>query len=402
MILNKTFVWALFLGFISGFPLAFTGGTLSAMLVDRGLDIKTLGLFSLVGLPYVWKFLWAPLLDKYSIPLFKGRRKGWLILLQLLLLFTLNALPFVVASYEVEYVAILTLIIAFLSASQDVVIDAFRIENITATEQPQGAAAVQIGYRAAMLLTGGGALILADQFGWQYTVCMLTITMLPVMLMVFFTKEQNNTYIETTSLKDAFILPASDFMASKKNWLVILLFVVLFKMPDALAVALQTKFYMDLGFSKTDIGSIVKIYGVIATIVGTTIGGIIAPRLGLRQALLYAIIVQAVSNLSYIWLHNIGYDMHALMVVVSVDNTAGGFGSTLFVTYLSLLCAKQFTATQYALLSALASFARVQISAFSGFMVAGMGWDYYFLFTVILAVPAMLLLKKATHSVVMK
>lgn len=389
------------LGFSSGFPIVFTGGTLSAILVDVGFDVSTIGLFSMVTLPYTLKFLWAPLLDKYSFPFVKGRRRGWILLSQALLIILINVLVYSVYNHGVLVIASIAVAIAFVSATQDIATDALRIEILTKSQQAMGATANMVGYRIAMIVGSSGSLIFSDIYGWQLAVLFTTSTLFFCFLVVMFIKErerEDSKPFGNSSLSDLFWFPLKNFITSYKHWHIILIFVILYKMPDAFSVALSTVFYKKLGYSNTEIGAIVKGVGLAATIFGSVLGGVLFAKIGTQRAIFFGIIVQAITNILFVWLNHQEHSLYALATVITVDNLAGGLGSAVFIALISLLCNKAFTASQYAMLSALASVSRTSLAATSGYIVEMVSWDWFFIATIFLAVPALIFCKRVVRS----
>jgi PAT family beta-lactamase induction signal transducer AmpG len=395
---SKMQLFIVILGFSSGLSLTFTGTLLTAMLAENGIDIKTIGLFSLVILPYTFKYLWSPIFDMVKPPFFKGRRRSWIITLQVTLFCLINALPYSVFDGSVMLTAINALLIGFFAASQDIVIDAFRVEKLRDDEQALGSASAQLGYRLAMIFSSGGTLIFAEYLGWHTAILCVTFGFIPPLIAVLCSKDDSKTTSERMNLSESFkfsvIGPFKEFLQRQDNWVWILVFLILFKMSDAFAASLTTPFYLSLGFSKQEIGAVVKVYGFVTTIFGTYFGGFLAQKIGLYRTLWYGLLLQSLSNLGYMALNHLGHDIFALIVVMSMENFFGGIGNAVLVAYISLLCNKEFTATQFALLSSLASVTRTIVSASAGYIIACCGWDLFFLISVFLSLPALLLINK--------
>ena len=379
------------LGFSSGLPLALTTGTLQAWMTVSGVDLATIGIFTLVGIPYTWKFLWAPFMDRY-VPPFLGRRRGWIAAMQMLLgvgIAIMGALDPVTMPWAL---AALALMVAFISASQDVVFDAYRADVLRPAERGIGAAVSVLGYRLAMLVSGALALILSDQIGWQNTYWLMAALMIAAIGATLFGPEPEVKVTPPKTLTEAVIEPLREFFARHGAWGLLLL-IVLYKLGDAFAGSLTTAFLIrGVDFTPTEVGAINKGMGLAATLVGVVFGGILMARLGLFRSLLAFGILQAISNLTFMWLAAIGKDYAVMVLAVGFENLAGGMGTAAFVALLMGMCDKRFTASQFALLSALAAVGRVYVGPASGYMVESIGWTTFFGFTFLIALPGLLLL----------
>lgn len=388
-----------FMGFSSGLPLPLTFGTLSFWLAEAGVSRTEIGLFALVGGAYSLKFLWAPLIDRLALPGVTGRfgrRRGWALLIQALLIAAIAVLGMTNPAVNPWPTALAAVIVAFLSASQDIVIDAYRIELLDEEQQGAGAAATQWGYRFGLLAAGAGALYAAEYGGWPTAFSIMAALMGVGIVTVLMTREPAQVEIPASVgmadwLKTAVIAPFADFLG-RPHWAAILLFVVLYKFGDALAGVMSNPFYVDLGFSKTEVANVSKLFGVIATLVGVAAGGAMVYRLGVLRSLLIGGVLQGLSNLAYVAQALAGHDVMVLTVVIFVENFCGGLGSAAFVAYLSGLCAIAFTATQYALLSSLASVGRTFLSSGGGWLSERMDWVPFFLATTAAALPGLILL----------
>ena len=296
---EKKIVITLVMGFVSGVPLLLTITLLQAWLTDEGIAKSTIGLFALVGLPYSLKFLWAPIFDRYVVNAL-GRRRGWLLLSQIALIIAIIGLGMTNPSLSAFNVAILALLVAFFSASQDIVIDAFRRESLLDEEQTLGASAYVLGYRIGALAAGAGGLILADYLSYQL-VYMLMATIMLIGVMATIIADEPIQEDEPKSLKDAIINPFTEFFNRKgyNSAILILLFILLYKVGDTMAHSLSTNFYLDIGFTKTQIGTVVKVFGLVATLIGAFLGGLISLRIGLYKSLIIFGIFQAVATVSY-------------------------------------------------------------------------------------------------------
>ncbi len=392
----------LLMGFSSGLPLALTGATLGIWLAEAGLSLTAIGLFALVGTAYNFKFVWSPIIDRLPLPVLTrllGRRRGWAVVIQFLLGLAIVALGFADPRIDPWWTALGAVAVAFLSASQDIVLDAYRVELLEDHEQAAGAAATQVGYRFGMLAAGAGALYLATFFGWQATYAVMGALMGVGILTVLATREPSREGTAAkpvpTSLgawlQDAVVAPFADFV-TRPNWILILVFVVLYKFGDALAGTVSSPFYVAMGFSKIEIANVSKIFGVVSTLVGVALGGVVTYRLGLVRGLMVCGVLQMLSNLMFAIQAMVGYDIPMLMATIAIENVTGGMGSAAFVAYLSSLCNVSYTATQYALLSSLAATARTMLSSSGGWLAESLGWVPFFLLTVLAAVPGLLLL----------
>ena len=382
----------LMLGFASGLPLALTSGTLQAWMTVENIDLKTIGFFSLVGQAYVFKFLWSPAMDRYTPP-FLGRRRGWLIITQILLLIAIAAMGFLEPSTQLRWMAALAVIIAFCSASQDIVFDAWKTDVLPPEERGAGAAISVLGYRLAMLVSGGLALWLADRLlGWQATYWLMAALLIPCIIASILAPEPSDAIPTPKTLQQAVVEPLHDFFGRNNAWLILLL-IVLYKLGDAFAMSLTTTFLIrGVGFDAGEVGVVNKSLGLFATIVGALYGGVLMQRLTLFRALLIFGILQGVSNAGY-WLLSIT-DKHMVTMASAVffENLCGGMGTAAFVALLMTLCNKSFSATQFALLSALSAVGRVYVGPLAGWFVETHGWPTFYLFSVVAAVPGILLL----------
>lgn len=392
----------LFLGISSGLPLPLTGATLDAVLNEAGVTKTAIGLFAIVGTPYTLKFLWAPLIDTLRIPFLTnaiGRRRSWMIVTQVALIASIVGLGMSNPAENLWYTAMLAFAVAFFSASQDIVIDAYRIESLEDAEQGAGASAATFGYITAMKLFGGAlAFWLSDIMPWSvvYMIMAAIIVVGIVTVMIAGEPESNRKPRETQGwlewVHDAVISPFADFI-KKPQWWVILLFIILYKFGDAFAGKMTTPFLQDMGFSNSEIASYLKTFGLGALLLGTFIGGVIVYRYGMLKALWICGVFQMLSNLMFVAQANAGYDPQLLVLTIGIENMSGGMGTAAFVAYLSSLCNVSFTATQYALLSSFAATGRTWLSAGSGWFVDNLGWVEFFVLSTALAVPGLLMLK---------
>ena len=383
----------LLLGFSSGLPLALTGGTLQAWLTVSGADIMTIAWFSWIGIPYLLKFLWSPLMDRY-VPPFLGRRRGWMLLTQLALVVGIAGMAISPPNANLWLLGCLALWVAFASASQDIVVDAYRTDLLPTAERGMGAAVSVLGYRIAMLASGGLALILADQIGWRQTFFAMAALMGVGLATSLSAPEPALRGTPPRSLREAVVEPLRDLM-SRPGALQLLALIALYKFGDALAGTLTTAFLIrGVGFSLTDVGTINKALGLVSLLAGGLVGGLLLVRMRLTRALLLFGVLQAVSNLSFALLAWAGKSYPLLVFAVGFENLASGMGTAAFVAFAMALCNHSFSATQYALLSAIASVGRILFGPVTGGLVEAMGWANFFVLTFVAALPGLWLVWK--------
>ena len=393
-IFNKKSLICIFTGFTSGLPLFILISLLPAWLRSSGLDLKAIGLFALIQFPFTWKFLWAPLFDRFSFAM--GRRRGWLIIFQLLLLLTIALAGFINPVSQLTSVAIISIVIAFFSASQDVVIDAYRRELLLDHELGLGNAVHVNAYKIASLIPGSLSLVLADFFAWNFVFIVTALFMLPGIIMTLLVSEPKLKIASPKTLKEAVIEPLKEFKNRKglNSALMILLFIFLYKIGDSMATALATPFYLDLGFSMTEIGLIAKNAGLWPGIIGGLLGGIWMIKLGINKALWVFGFMQMFATLSFAWLASVGDNNIVLAITVGLEFFAAGLGTSAFVAYIAKTTNPSYTATQFALFTSLASVPRTLTNASTGYLVEFFGWQTFFIFCFIIAIPGMLLLYK--------
>lgn len=381
------------LGFASGLPLALTGGTLQAWATIENVSLQEIGFLTLVGSAYTLKFLWAPLIDRYAPPVL-GRRRGWMLLTQVMLALGLLLMGFLSPSTNLFALSMLAVAVAFFSASQDIAFDAYRSDVLHKEERGAGAALSVLGYRLAMLVSGGLALILADQWlGWGQMYMLMAALMLVCVLATFWAPEPEVQAQAPRSLSVAVVEPFKEFF-SRPEALTVLVLIVLYKLGDAFAGALSTTFLIRAaGFSATEVGTVNKLLGLAATIVGALTGGALMAKLGLYRSLLFFGVLQGVSNLGF-WLISVSPHSVVLMAcAVGLENLCGGMGTAAFVALLMGLCNRQFSATQFALLSALSAVGRTYLAGpLTPPLVEYAGWPTFFILTVVIAIPGLLLL----------
>ena len=391
---TKKMLICIFTGFTSGLPLFILISLLPAWLSTSGMDLKTIGLFALIQFPFTWKFIWAPLFDRYSFGM--GRRRGWLIIFQLLLLTTICSFGFIDPRSQLSVVAIISTVIAFFSASQDIVIDAYRRELLSDYELGIGNAIHVNAYKISSLIPGSLALILADSFDWEFVFIITGLFMLPGIIMTLLIKEPILKYGTPKTLKEAVIEPFKEFKNRKgiKGAFLILIFIFLYKIGDSMATALATPFYLDLGFSMTEIGVIAKNAGLWPGIIGGLAGGIWMIKLGINRALWVFGFMQMFATLSFAWLALSGDNNLILAITVGLEFFAAGLGTTAFIAYIAKTTHPKYTATQFALFTSLASVPRTFTNASTGYLVEFFGWYHFFIFCFLIAIPGMLLLFK--------
>jgi len=382
---------AALMGFASGLPLLLTGSVLQAWMKDEGVDLGTIGLFALVGLPYTLKFLWAPLMDRFT-PNGLGRRRGWLLICQLALIAALILLSLSEPASDPLWLAVAALLVTFFSASQDIVIDAYRREALADDEQGLGASLYVNGYRVGMLLASGGGLILADHMSFAQVYLLMAAFMLLGVATTVFAPEPRPAEGVPTTLREAVVQPFLEYF-QRRDAMAILAFILLYKIGDTMASHMTTPFYLDVGFSKTEIGTVVKLFGFWATVLGGLLGGLLIMRLGIYRALWGFGILQGVSTAGFAWLALIGASVPGLAAVISFENLTGGMGTAAYIAYMASLTNKKFTATQYALLSSLMGVPRVIAAAPTGYVADAAGWVAFFVLCAVVAVPGLLLLR---------
>ncbi len=393
-ILSKKQLIILLLGFSSGLPLALTGGTLQAWLREENIDLKTVGFFSAVSLPYTYKFLWAPALDSYS-PLGMGRRRGWILFSQIGLILSLLFIGSLHPQSQLLLMSAAAVTIAFLSATQDIAIDAYRREILLDSELGEGAANSQLGYRLGMILSSGVALILADRFSWQIVYGAMAAALLVGVFTLFIAEEERQKVVSSPRLSD-FIKPFREFFTRPLWWELIAL-VLLFKVTDSFAMALTTPFLLDIGFSKTEIGSVLKVIGVTATIFGSLLAGWYMRRIPLRKALIYFGLAQLLANFAYYGLSLVGHNTPIFISAVIIENFGSGLGTAAFVAFLMAITRKEFSATQYSLFTSIAALSRLAVQVPSGIVAEQLGWSNYFILSALLGIPAVLLVAQRFH-----
>lgn len=387
-IFSRKMVVALIMGFSCGVPLLLTISVLQAWMKQEGVDLTMIGIFSLVGIPYTLKFLWAPLFDRFTLP-FLGRRKGWLVITQILLVVSIILLGLCSPSKAPWMVAFTAFLVTFFSASQDIVVDAYRREDLSDEELGLGSSMYIYGYRAGMLLASGGGLILADHIPFSMVYLIMAISLVPGMAAVILTPEPVSVKGQPATISEAVVEPLKEYF-SRDGAVMILLFILFYKIGDTMASAMTTPFYLDTGFTMTEIGAVVKIFGFWATLGGTFGGGVLMLKLGINKSLWMFGILQALSTACFAWLAVVGHSIPLLSGVIAFENISSGMGTAAYVAFMASMTNRRFTATQYALLSSLMGVPRVIAAAPTGFIAGHVGWIGFFIACTLIAIPGII------------
>ena len=427
------------LGFCAGLPLPLIGATMSARLMDSGLSLTSIGLFALAGTPYALKFLWSPLIDTIKIPFLNnllGKRRSWLLLTQIILFILFFIISTIDPMKDLYMLAVLVCSAAFISATQDIALDAYRIELHPDKDLAAGIATYVLGYRIALIVAGAGALYLAEFLSWHVAFKIMSLCFLigPIILIFL----PNNSVIDNSDrnvasipnflqwIKKAVLDPFIEF-SQRQSWVWILIFIAIYKLGDALAGNMTTPFLLDIGFSKIQIANIVKVIGLAATLIGLFLGGLLVAKYNIISVLFVGGFLQMFSNLFFAFQGIIGVNTNFLMLTISIENLAGGIGTAAFLAYLSKLVDSRYIATQFALLTSFMALSRTQLSAPAGWMVEGINWDWliiflnpfmninlvegldgnikwvmFFVITTVLAVPGLLIIHKGTKGLLNK
>jgi PAT family beta-lactamase induction signal transducer AmpG len=392
VILSRRMLVAFLMGFSGGLPLLLTWGVLQAWMTEKGVDLTWIGMISLVQIPYTWKFLWAPFLDRF-VPPFLGRRRGWLLIAQIALVAAIVGLGYSDPVKNTAWMIVAAILVAFFSATQDIVIDAYRREDLADEELGLGSSMYVYGYRLGMLMASGGGLILADHMSFSAVYFLMSLCMLPGILTTLLTPEPAIVAGTPQTMKEAVVNPFVDYF--RRNGAIwILVFILLYKIGDTMASGITMPFYLEVGFSKTEIGTVVKFFGTAATLVGAFLGGVLLLKLGIHRGLWIFGVLQALSTAGFAILARIGYNIAMLSGVIAFENLSSGMGTAAFVAFMASITNKKFTATQYALLTGIMGLSRQLASSVTGFMAKHMGWTGFFIFCTLIAIPGMLLLVK--------
>ncbi len=388
-LLSRRMLVSFVMGFSSGLPLLLTGSLLQAWMVKGHIDLGTIGLFALVGLPYTLKFLWAPIMDRY-VPLLLGRRRGWLLIWQIALVGAIALLAFSNPAHLLFVTALAALLLSFFSASQDSVIDAYRRESLSDDEQGMGASLYVSGYRLGMLLASGGGLIMANYMSFQSVFLIMAFAMACCAVATLFAQEPE-MQSHPRRLSEAVFEPFLEYF-SRDNAIAILGFILLYKIGDIMATQMTTPLYLSLGFSTEEIGVISKLFGFWAIIGGTLIGGMLIMRIGIYASLLWFGVLQSISTAGFALLATIGHSTAWLAGVVAFENLSLGLGTAAYIGFMASLTNKKFTATQYALLTSFMGIPRVFAAAPTGYLAESFGWPAFYIFCSLCAIPGLLLL----------
>ena len=391
--LHPAILLSFLFGISSGLPLVAAGGTLQAWMKNVNVDIRSIGLFALVGLPYSYKFLWAPIVDRYD--LFNiGRRKSWMYLTQSLLIILLLLVGQIDPSSQIFALSVIAATISFVSATQDIVLDAYRRDILPDSLLGLGSSVFVAGYRVGLLLGGAFALWMTQFTSWQNIYVMMAGVILLGVLATVVSVEPEHSNNRPRTLMQSVIEPLKEFF-KRSHAFEVLLFVLLYKLGDVLAAAMSSIFILDIGFTNAQLGMVGKTYGLVSAIVGGIIGGALIPRIGLLKSLIYFGIIQGIGILSFAWLAQSGTNYWILVISVVIENMTSGLGTAAFLAFLGSLCDRRFSATQYALLTSIMSLPRTFLSAGMGYVAKDLGWYWYFIFCAVMAVPGMLLLLRA-------
>ncbi len=394
LLFSRRILICIFTGFSSGLPLYLLINLIPAWLKTEGVDIKTIGFFALIQFPFTWKFIWSPLIDRFPI-LGLGRRRGWMLLTQLFLLAAIAGFGLFSPQVDTWSIAYLALGVAFFSASQDIVLDAFRREILDDELLGLGNSVHVNAYRIAGLVPGSLSLILADHLPWSQVFLITALFMLPGLMLTLWVREPQLARVPRT-LREAVVEPFHEFV-TRQGWrsaLLILSFIFFYKLGDSMATALATPFYMEMGFSKTEIGIIAKNVGLWASVIGGLLGGLWMISLGINRALWLFGVVQLLSILGFVWLTGTGPSLLALGLVIGFEALGVGLGTAAFIAFIARTTDPRYTATQFALFTSLAAVPRTFFNASTGYLVAQYGWSGFFWICAALAIPGMLLLFK--------
>ncbi len=389
---NRRVLGLLGLGFSSGLPLALTGSTLQAWLTTEKVDFRIIGIFSLVGLPYTLKVLWAPIMDRFTPP-WMGRRRGWIALTQVLLAAAVLALGLSSPASAPWLTAMLAVIIAFFSASQDIVVDAYRADVLREQELGAGAATTVVGYRIALLISGALAMILSDFIPWSSVYGLMAVLMLASVVFTVSAPDPAVKAVPPRTLKEAVWGPLASYF-SRSGAIEMLCFIMLYKLGDAIAGAMTTPFLLDIGFTRTDVGTVNKAFGLLSTIFGTLAGGSVIAKIGINRSLWIFAFLQVLPHLALTGLALVGKNFAFMVAAIGIENVMGGMGTAAFVAFMMSLCDKRFSATQYALLTSFMAVSRVLAGVPTGFMANALGWPMFFVVAMAGAIPGILLLPR--------
>jgi PAT family beta-lactamase induction signal transducer AmpG len=392
VLFSRRMLVAFVMGFAGGLPLLLTMGILQAWMMEAGIDLTWIGMITLVQIPYTWKFLWAPFLDRFTPP-FLGRRRGWLFTAQIALMASIAGLGYSDPVKNPWMMIVAAILVSFFSATQDIVIDAYRREDLPDEELGLGSSMYIYGYRLGMLLASGGGMILADHLSFPRVYLIMSLCLLPGVVTTLLTPEPSINVDLPRSMKEAMVNPLTDYF-KRSGALWILTFILLYKIGDTMASAISTPFYLEIGFSKSEIGAVVKLFGTAATMTGALFGGLLLLKMGINRGLWIFGILQALSTACFAILARIGYNISMLAGVIAFENLSSGMGTAAFVAFMASITNKKFTATQYALLTSLIGLPRALASSVTGLIAKRIGWEGFFIGCTLIAIPGMLLLLK--------
>jgi PAT family beta-lactamase induction signal transducer AmpG len=380
------------MGFSCGLPLLLTISVLQAWMKAENIDLSVIGMMSLVGIPYTIKFLWAPFLDRMTLP-FLGRRRGWLLAAQICLMLSISSLGLTDPRNHPALLAFVAFLVTFFSASQDIVVDAYRREALNDAELGLGSSLYVNGYRIGMLLASGGGLILSDHIPFSSVYLIMAACMIPGVVTTLLSAEPENLFGVPKTLTEAVLEPLREYFSRQDAWW-ILAFILCYKIGDNMANAMSMPFYLDVGFSRTEIGAVVKLFGFWATVAGGLMGGIWMIRIGIGKSLWLFGVLQAISTAGFMLLSVLGANVVALSAVIAFENFTSGMSTSAFAAFMASITHKRFTATQYALLTSLMGIPRVVASAPTGFLAKTIGWNWFFISCALAAIPGLLLLMR--------
>ncbi len=394
IIFSRRMLVALVMGFSCGLPLNLTLTVLQAWMKTEGADLASIGLITLAGIPYTVKFLWAPVMDRYTLP-FLGRRRGWLLVAQIALLAAIVGLGFSDPAGRPAITAVAAFFVTFFSASQDIVVDAYRREDVPEAQLGFASSLYINGYRIGMLVAAGGGLILAGPLSFRLVYGIMAVCLLPGILTTLLTPEPRIKGEPPQTLRSAVVEPLREYF-SRSGAIWMLAFILLYKIGDSMASAMTIPFYLEIGYSTAQIGAVVKLFGFWATIAGALLGGVLTLRMGIYKGLLAFGVLQAASTACFALLSCFNKSLPALTAVIGFENLSSGMGAAAFVAFMAILTDKRFTATQYALLSSLMGVPRVLASAPTGYLAGFLGWTHFFIACAVIALPGLLILCKTS------
>mgnify|MGYP000296495488 CR=1 FL=1 len=386
------------LGFSCGLPLALTGAALQGWLVHHNVNIVTIGMLGLVTQPYIFKFLWAPLVDRYAFP-FLGHRTGWIFAMQWALIIVIASITFFEPTTSPYMFAMCAFAIAFFSATQDIAFDAYRTELLTESERGLGSVIYVYGYRIALLISGGGALILSAYIGWEMTYLFMAFLMAVCSVITLFAKESRREVKQSLSLSQTALEPFREFM-TRNNAVLLIALLLTYKIGEAFAFSLTTPFLIQsLHFTAQEVGVVSKTMGLIAMLIGLSIGGGLIDKLGLYKSLLWFGVLQSLAILSFLWLATVGHNYGVMAFTILIDQFASGLGTAALMVLLMSVCNTKYTATQFALLSAVISVPRVYVLPISGAFIASYGWESFFWFAFLVSLPSLVIVRLLRNDI---